>query len=209
MKQAFSVNRILNMKKEILPWTDHWFEAFANPERIGVWFIWGNSGNGKSSFVMQLCKELTKYGSVLYDSLEEGVGLTMQETLRRFNMQEVSNKFQLLNCEPVSELSKRLKKRKSADFIVIDSFQYAQLSYKEYLRFKKEHENKLLIFVSHADGRKPSSRSAVSVMFDATLKIWVEGYRAFSKGRFIGPSGRFDIWDKGVDNYWGLKNKEK
>ena len=50
------------MKKETLKLTGAWADAFGEPERIGVWFIWGNSGNGKSSFVMQLCKELAAAG---------------------------------------------------------------------------------------------------------------------------------------------------
>ena len=41
--------------------------------------VWGKSGNGKTSFVLQLCKELTRYGKVAYDSLEEGSSLTMQK----------------------------------------------------------------------------------------------------------------------------------
>ena len=40
-------------------------------------------------------------------------------------------------------------------------------------------------------------------MYDATLKIWVEGFKAFSKGRFIGQTGEFTIWDEGAERYWG------
>jgi hypothetical protein len=42
-------------------------------------------------------------------------------------------------------------------------------------------------------------------MYDATLKIWVEGYRAFSKGRFIGSTGQYDVWAEGAERYWGSK----
>ena len=167
------------MKKETLKLTGAWADAFGEPERIGVWFIWGNSGNGKSSFVMQLCKELAKFGRVAYDSLEEGASLTM------------------------SELGERMDKHKSPDFYVIDSFQYTQMSYKEYIKFKEAHRNKLLIFISHADGRNPDGRSAKKVMYDAALKIYVEGFRAFSKGRFFGSVGHFTIWDEGAVRYWG------
>ena len=142
------------MKKETLKLTGAWADAFGEPERIGVWFIWGNSGNGKSSFVMQLCKELAKFGRVAYDSLEEGASHT-------------------------------------------------QMSYKEYIKFKEAHRNKLLIFISHADGRNPDGRSAKKVMYDAALKIYVEGFRAFSKGRFFGSVGHFTIWDEGAVRYWG------
>jgi len=208
MARAYSPTEIKKMKKDVLDFEGAWFEAFRKPERVGVWFIWGKSGNGKSSFVMQLCKELTKYGKVIYDSLEEGVSLTLKESLERHKMEEIKRgRFAILDCEPMDKLSERLSKHKSADFIVIDSFQYTQMNYSQYLSFRKEHRNKLLIFISHADGSKPSGRSAVNVQFDAGLKIWVEGFRAISKGRYIGDRGYFTIWDKGAVKYWGEEFK--
>ena len=87
--------------------------------------------------------------------------------------------------------------------MVIDSFQYSQLNYRTYIDFKQQHPKKLLIFISHADGKQPSGRAAKSVMFDATLKIYVEGYKAISKGRYIGETGEYIIWPEGVAKYWG------
>ena len=121
------------MKKETLKLTGAWADAFGEPERIGAWFIWGNCGIGKSIFFMQLCKALAKSRRVAYDSLEEGASLTMQNTLRRFNMAEVNRRFQLLDCEPMSELGERMDKHKSPDFYVFDSFQYSQKSYKDFI----------------------------------------------------------------------------
>lgn len=202
-RNAKGVREVLSMKFETFPFEGAWFDAFGTPERRGVWMIWGNTGNGKTSFVMQLCKELCKYGRVAYNSLEEGACLTMQNTLRRFNMQEVNRRFLLLNAEPIDLLSLRLKRQKSPDFIVIDSFQYTQMTYAQYIKFKEQHRNKLLIFISHASGTNPDGRSAKKVAFDAALKIYVEGYRAMSKGRFIGPVGYYDIWPEKAKKYHG------
>lgn len=202
-RNAKGVREVLSMKFETLPFDGDWYEAFSTPERRGVWFIWGNSGNGKTSFVMQLCKVLCRFGRVAYNSMEEGACLTMQNTLRRFNMQEVNRRFLLLDNESMEQLSLRLKRRKSPDFIVIDSFQYTRMTYPQYITFKERHKDKLLIFISHAAGKQPSTRASRSVMFDSSLKIYVEGYRAFSKGRFIGPKGYFDIWAEKAIPYWG------
>lgn len=202
MSRALSVSEVLSLKKSELAFTGEWEEAFGAPERVGVWFVWGNSGNGKTSFTMQLCKELSRFGTVTYNSLEEAASLTMQNTMRRCGMMEVNRRFTLIS-ESIEELDKRLSKRKSADFVVIDSFQYTQLTYKQYIDFKQKHRDKLLIFISHADGKSPSGRSAKSVMYDATLKIWVEGHRAFSKGRFIGSTGQYTIWSERAKIYWG------
>lgn len=207
MKRAWSVKDVINKKHETIELEDEWYDAFGCPELKGVWFIWGNSGNGKSSFTMQLCKELTKHGRVIYNSLEEGIDMTMSNTLERYRMDQVGSKFQIVK-ESIEELEERMSRRKSPKIYVIDSLQYTQLRYKQYLQIKERHKNKLIIFISHAKGVNPSTDAAVSIMFDASLKIWVEGYKAFSKGRFIGPTGEFTIWKQGADRYWLDKLKE-
>ena len=193
------------MKHKTIPFTGEWFEAFSEPERTGVWLIWGTSGSGKSSFAMMLCEELCKHGKVLYNSIEEGTGLAFKSRLENLNMGDMGRQFSVVS-EDIAFLSKRLFRRRSADFVVIDSFQYTGMSYEGYRKFKKDHRDKLLIFISHADGRRPSGRSARSVLFDASLKIHVEGFKAKSSGRFIGPNGgTFIVWEKGA---WGVFGNE-
>jgi molybdopterin-guanine dinucleotide biosynthesis protein len=206
MARAYSPGEILKMNKKAFHFQDEWFDAFGEPEQQGVWFIWGNSGNGKTSFVMQLCHELAKHGKVAYNALEEGQSKTVQDAIKRYELHELDGRMLFL-CEPMHELTERLSRRKSPDFVIVDSFQYAQLTYRQYIAFKEANERKLIIFVSHADGKKPAGRAAVSVMYDAALKIWVEGYRAHSMGRYIGEVGHYDCWKEGALKYWGEKNK--
>ena len=200
-RNAKGVREVLSMKFDTFPFSGAWYDAFGTPERRGI--IWGNTGSGKTSFVMQLCKELCKYGRVAYDSLEEGACLTMQNSLKRFNMQEVNGKFLLLDVEPIDQLCLRMKRQKSPDFVVIDSLQYTQLTYAQFIKIKEAYRNKLIIFISHASGTNPDGRVAKKVAFDAALKIYVEGKRAFSKGRFIGPVGHFDVWPEEAAAYYG------
>lgn len=206
-RNAKGVREMLSIKYDTFPFEGSWFNAFGNPERKGVWLIWGNSANGKTSFAMKLCKYLCQFGRVAYDSLEEGACLTMQNKISEFGMMEVNRRFLLIDNENMEQLSIRLKRQKSPDIVVIDSLQYAQLKYPDYIKFKEMHANKLLIFISHADGRLPNGRAAKSVMYDATLKIYVEGYRAFSKGRFEGPVGYYDIDPIKAPAYWAGKNR--
>lgn len=201
MERAFTVKDILNKKYKLFDFGGEWEEAFSKPERVGVWFIWGNSGNGKTRFTMQLAKYLTCFGKVLYNSLEEGSSHTIRKAFEDVEMQETKNKI-LLVSESLDKLSERLEKQRSSNIIIIDSFQYAQITYKQYIAFKERHHDKLIIFVSHADGKQPAGRSAKSVMYDATLKIWVEGFKAFSKGRYLGAKGCLTIWSEGAVRYW-------
>lgn len=208
MKKALSMVDLMRKNREVYAFEGALQEAFGQPEQNGVWFIWGRSGNGKTSFVLQLCKELTRYGKVAYDSLEEGDSLTMQNALMRVGMGDVGRRFILLN-ESLKEVDTRLKRRRSPDIVVVDSFQYAHIDLKQYEEFIDQHKNKLIIFVSQADGLKPWGRTAQSAMYSASLKIWVEGYRAISKGRYRGNLGYYTIWAEKAEEYWSAKKQQK
>lgn len=205
MARAYSPTEILTKKYKTIDWGKEWQNAFGSPETTGVWFIWGNSSNGKSSFVMQLVQELAKRDKVFFNALEEGIQLTMQENIKRANIVAVKQNI-LIGCESMTELDQRLKKRKAPKIVVIDSFQYTNLSFAAFRKFKAEHHDKLIVFVSQAKGKQPLGRTADSVKYDASLKIWVEGYKAISNGRY-NPGGVFTIWEQGANQYWGNKNK--
>lgn len=206
--RALSVTDLLNKKYKLFEFDGEWYEAFRQPEAKGVWFVWGNSGNGKTTFVLDLIKYLAGFSKVAYNSLEEAGAHTMQEAFRRTGMADVSRKVILIEGESIQELEERMSRHKSPGVYVIDSVQYAGITYNEYKSLKEAHRDKLIIFISHAEGKLPEGRVAKKIMYDASLKIWVEGYRAISKGRYIGPKGIYTIWHDGADKYWGTKQTE-
>ncbi len=201
MARTLSAKQVLTIKFDTIRLGGGWDDCIGEIETTGVWFIWGNSGNGKTSAVVSLCKELSAFGKVLYNSREEGVSLTMQNTLRRYGMGELGSRFQLANMS-LPELDEKISQQRSPKFVVLDSFQFMGLTYKDFRAFCEKHKNKLLIFVSRTRGRQPEGRAATSAMYDASCKIWVEGYKAFSKGRFVGATGEMTIWDEGAKKYW-------
>lgn len=208
MARSLTAKEILGIHRQSITLTGEWGDCIGTMDRHGVVMIWGNSGNGKTSAVISLCKELSRHGRILFVSLEEGFSLSFQNTLKRFDMESCGSKFQVIDKATPEELVQRLSRPRSPEFVVIDSYQYLGLSYKQYIEFKSRLSNKLLIFLSHADGRQPSGRAARAVKYDAMLKIWVEGYVAHSNGRFIGPTGKAVIWEQGAYQYWNLNKSE-
>lgn len=208
MARSLTAKEILGIHRQSITLTGEWGNCIGTMDRHGVVFIWGNSGNGKTSAVISLCKELSEYGKILFVSLEEGFSLSFQNSLKRFDMESCGSKFQVIDKATPEELIQRLTKPRSPEFVVIDSYQYLGMSYKQYIEFKSKLENKLLIFLSHADGKQPSGRAAKAVKYDAMLKIWVEGYVAHSNGRFIGPTAKAVIWEQGAYDYWNLNKSE-
>jgi hypothetical protein len=201
MKKTLGVKQFIDKKFPVMEFTGEWQQAFGKPATHGSWLVWGASGSGKTRFAVQLCKYLSKFGKVAYDSLEEGYGVSLQRAFRETNMEEVGSRVTVLDKEPMPELKKRLKKQKSPDIVIIDSFQYTRMTYEDYIRLKEEFPRKLFIFISHADGHDPRGAAAQSVRYDCEVKIRVEGYRATAVSRFGGKSS-YTIWHEGAAMYW-------
>lgn len=200
--KRLSVQQFLTSKKRTLDFTGEWFDLIGCPEPRGAWIIWGNSGTGKTTFALQLAKYLTQFGKVIYDSLEEGDSRSLQRAFQNVAMGDVKSRLMLYDRVPMSEISAELKKPRSAQFVIVDSFQYTGMTYIDYKNLRKNNPDKLFIFISHADGREPAGRSARSVRFDCDVKIYVQGYKASATSRFGGGTA-YVIWDEGAEAYWG------
>ncbi|MGP6547181.1 hypothetical protein [Ornithobacterium rhinotracheale] len=211
LPRVLSVANILNFVVTRVPFEGVWYDAFKQPQDRGFWFIWGTSASGKSSFAMQLAKEMSKHYKTLYNLLEEEPDDSdFIDRNKLFTMQDVAGNFgvQKFNLE---ELNFYLEKRNSPKVVIIDSLPYFMDSFEQYLDFKQKWwRKKIIIFIAHADGAKPSSRVEERIMFDAKMKIFVSGYLAKCKGRTIGPNGgNFIIWKEGYEALQGEKSTEE
>ena len=136
MGRTLSAKQVLTLKRRTIRPGGIWADCVGEIDRTGVVFFWGNSGNGKTSAVASFCKELTQFGRVLYLPLEEGLGGTTQDAIRRYRLDECGRKFQYNATMTFAEMDEALSKPRSWDFVVIDSFQYTQMSYKGVYRLQ-------------------------------------------------------------------------
>ena len=196
MGRAASVEQVLRTRFKVLPFEGEWKEAIGCPEMTGSWIIWGNSGNGKTRFALQLCKYLCRFGRVAYDSLEEGVSASLMKALQETSMMDVRRRFVVLDKEPIDQLMERLSKAKSPDVVCVDSLQYTGMSYEQYKALKERFPKKLFIWISHAEGAQPEGRVAKKVRFDSNVKVFVQAYRAQPVSRY-GGGKPYIIWEDG------------
>lgn len=205
MRRVLTPKEIDAMVFSHFDFAGEWFDAFDKPETTGTWFIAGNTSNGKSSFSQKLYKYLASLGAkILIAPLEEGGRSTLQKLLRSVNMSAVSGKVQFCpKHEPIITSVLRLKKRNAPKVFVIDSWQYAELPFLAFKKITEENPDVLFIVISQAIKGKLVGASAGRVELHADLKIWVEGHRAISKGRYIGTKGYYTNWHEGALKYWG------
>ena len=203
MKRALTPRDIAAKKWKTLPWGERWSKPFGFPAENASWFISGASASGKSSFVMQLGKELCKYGTVLYLSYEEGVNQSFQRRMGYLKMNEVQGRFRVVAGEAYEEVVVRLKRPKSPKFVIVDSVQRAENAGWDYEKIERTvtalFPKKCFIFVSMEYKSQPLGKPAMRVKYLADMKVRVVGYKAYCQGRAIGEAGSYYVvWEEGI-----------
>lgn len=213
MSRAISNKNVLAAQFETANFTGPYLASFGRPELRGAWIVWGGSGSGKTTFTLMLCKYLAGFRRVAYNSLEQGLSLSLQKAWERVAMEEAGSNIILLNKESLAELRTRLAKRKSPEIIVIDSLQYWHgFKWSDFTKLKDDYPDKLFIFISQEKGGEPAGNLAQRVRYDSEIKIRVEGFKAFVTTRYEdsekGEGGAdFIIWEKGAADYWAQQIK--
>lgn len=198
-KRAYSPKEVMSKSYKTLPWGEKWSGPFGFPAMNEKWFISGMSASGKSSFVMQLAKELCKYGMTLYVSYEEGVGQSFKDRLKLFRMDEVQGRFRVATDDSYEELMERLAKPKSPHFVIVDSFQVAQWSYDQVKSLIDRFPAKSFIFISQEYKGQPMGKAAVKLRYISGIKVRVVSYKAFCQGRYTeDPGSYYTIWEEGI-----------
>ena len=199
MKRSYTPKDIAAKRWVTLPWGEKWSKPFGEPADNASWFISGASASGKSSFVMQLGKELCKYGLVLYLSYEEGVNQSFQRRMDYLKMDEVQGRFRVVTDDTYEELVARLRKPKSPKFIIVDSFQVSEWSYAQALELIRRFPRKCFIFISQETKSAPMGSDAIRLRYICDMKVRVMGYKAYCQGRAIGEAGSYYVvWKEGL-----------
>jgi len=198
MARAYSVNDVFNKKFNTLSFEGEWKEFIGNPELSGSWIITGNSGNGKTRLAVKMAKYMTQFGKVAYNSIEEGFSESIKKAWIEEGMKEVAGKILLLDKEPVDDLLERLNKQRSPDIIFIDSIQFTHKSQVFLKKMIDRYNNKLFVFISHAEGSKPMGRTAKAIEYVSNVKIFVSQFMAYPKSRY-GGNQPFTIWEEGAN----------
>jgi hypothetical protein len=169
--------------------------------------IYGDSGQGKTNYLMQFVSQLLDVmpkERCLYVSLEEGHGKAILNTLLRQDMAKYNSRLLIMDHCTYGELMDKLNRRRSPKIVVLDSVQYLNLTWDQYVNLKESHPNKIILFISHSEGKKAKGSTAKGIVYDANIKVRVEGFKALVTSRF-GGTENYVIWEEGAKKAWGAK----
>lgn len=210
----WSIKNIEERQYDFVPFTSRFSDLFGRTEATGNWIVYGKSGQGKSSFCLQLAKEFDELGKrVLFVSLEMGDSYDFQQSLAKAGIRSECNRIKFTDeCNP-DDLADDLSKQRSPDVIIIDSLQYFIDLYRvraaDFINLRKRFPKKVFIYISHMKGNDVDGDTAYDLKKDSFKRIHIEHFKATYVGRGNGgPKGFFVIWDKGYRQFW-LDNGQK
>ena len=209
--RVLTVKNIYDKHYDILKTSGIWREVLGETEANGAWLIKGLEKNGKTWLALLAAKMLSENYRVLYISAEEGVGKAFRDTLKRIGVDTSERNIHFLEYEDKESLEMRLKKRKSAEVVIVDNMTIYNEEFKgNALRmFLSEFRNKLFIFLAHEERGEPYTASAKMVQKLAKVIYKVKGLAVTVSGRI--PGGTLIIDETKAQLFHGnsIKNESK
>ena len=212
MKKALTVANVINQKVTLIEFSDYapkLYQAFGNPQNKGIWFVWGGSGSGKSSLILDIVKAFCLSGlKAIHNEREEDLDdIDFIERIKLKNMQDVKDNF-LTRDYDYDEMCAYLDGRNSPKVVSINSATYFFKDLAQYFEFTNKYKRrKILIISGMAKGNNPYTELETKIMYDANKKGFCSGYQATCKGRAIGPNGgTYVIWQEGYEKLRGSES---
>lgn len=132
-KETMSLHELQSKQFKTLDFMGEWKKLIGTPEQNFALMIYGQPGNGKSTFAVNLSEYLANnFGYVLYNSAEEGVSLSLQDKLKKINSEEL----RVSSFKDFEGIKKHLKQSLSK-FIVLDSVNHMNLTPEQVEELKK------------------------------------------------------------------------
>lgn len=200
VKKAYSYGDIQKRNFKTLNLTGEWLEHIGKPERSGSWVAYGYSGNGKTSYEMQLAKMLCGHEKVHINTLEEGMRQSFKDALNRNNMASVKNRF-TFQSETYDELWKRLDRKRQPKIVFIDSLQYffRRKRLDHYFELLEYFNDTLFIFMAHSlKGGQIKGSIAEDILYHSDCKLYIKDFVCEVQTSRYGGSKPFVIYEEGA-----------
>ena len=196
MSRVLSISNLYDKKYENIPLSGVWADAFGKQEYGGAWLIYGSEKNGKSSFALMLANYLSKIGSTLYVSAEEGTIETFKDACMRAGIERSNQNLKVLEYYPLEALKKdHFEKRRKPRFVFIDNLTVykGEITDEVIFSLTKEYPDITIIYIAHEEDNEPYMAVGKACKRFARVIVRVIGLTAFFSGRLGSKGGEFVI----------------
>ena len=209
MARGITAKTLLSKKFKTFKFDGIWKEVLGEQERGGIWVIYGNEKNGKTTLALLLSEYLTKFENLNYISAEEGTGFTFQQNLSRAKIDFKNTKIKFYEYLEIEELDTMLKKRQSARIVVIDNATAYMDDLKTAVlrKLRRLYPDTLFIIMAHMEKNEPTTAMAKLAKKLCNVYFRIEGLTAFVGGRC--PGGAITINEEKAMLFHGSEIKNR
>ena len=178
--RAYTYEDLARKKYKTLPLKGVWKEHLGDIERSGSILIYGDSGHGKTTYALQLMRELCQGEKVLYNSLEECGSLSLFTNLERAGLKQYKNKY-LVCGEPLDNLIQRLSRPQQPKIVFIDSVQacFRGKKTEDYHNLILQFPQTLFIGISQISKGMPKGAVAEEFYWFCQNRVLVKDFKAY------------------------------
>jgi hypothetical protein len=175
---AVSARELAKMRFKTIGYSGRFKEVVGDPAMGFRMMVYGKPFNGKSSFVIELCKDFAQLnkGKVAYLALEEGISLSMQKKI-------IDRKAD--NIDGLDFLGSMPSSFKGYSFVVIDSVSDRAISRDKLREIFLNNPQTCFICIFHAT-KTGSARGGLDYSHDMDIIIRIDKHKPFTeKNRFL------------------------
>ena len=207
MARGISAKTLLNKKFKTFVFDGIWEKVLGEQERGGIWVIYGNEKNGKTTLALLLSEYLTKFENLNYVSAEEGTGFTFQQNLSRAKIDFKKSKIKFYDYLEIEEIENMLSKRQNARIMVLDNATayVDDLKTAVLRKLKRMYPDVLFIIMAHMEKNEPTTAMAKLAKKLCNVYFRIEGLTAFVGGRC--PGGTILINEQTAQLFHGSQIK--
>lgn len=186
--RPLNIRTVFSKKFQTFGFSGIWKEVFGDPEKGGVWIVYGLEKHGKTWFSLMLADYLSQFEETWYISAEEGLNKDFVAAMNRANLDESNEMLKFWDYTPLDQVAERLEKRNPPRIVFFDNVTVYkdELSYGGFTDLKNKFPNTDFIFIAHEDRNEPYTATAKMIKRFAKIIVRIEGLACFVSGRCPG-----------------------
>lgn len=171
-------NRIISLSElkaqefDVYNFSEGFDEIIGNPAKNFSMVVYGESGQGKSTWVIEFANYLAEtHGKVLYNSSEERISQSLKRKLLKYD----SDNFAIAECQNYKALKQAIRGN-GFKFVVIDSINDMNIKPNELAELTERNADKAFIFIMQAT-KQGNYKGSSQFVHDADILIRLESYQ--------------------------------
>lgn len=208
MSRPLSIRTVFSKKFITYGFSGIWKEIFGDPEKGGVWIVYGPEKHGKTWFALLLANYISQFEETWYISAEEGLNKDFVAAMNRAKLNPENRQLKFRDYTPLENLIERLDKRNPPKVVLVDNVTVYkdELAYGGFTGLIKKFPETEFIFLAHEDKNEPYTATAKMIKRFAKIIVRVEGLAVFVSGRC--PGGTLTIDESKAALYHGTEVTE-